>query len=188
MTNRIRLYLSGPMTGYPDYNRAAFADAARRLRAAGYAVTNPGELPIVSGFTHPDYVVRGLLHLQDCQGVAVLPGWETSIGAGMEVAWARRAHLPIRTVDAWLDPQTLAAAQPEEHPACAFLACTERATTGLALPTGVLWLCPTHHLQLTADLLMPWIGVSGGEQYLDIQAFLDELSAVTGPIVEKGEL
>ena len=36
-----RLYVAGPMTGLPDHNYPAFAEAAARLRAVGYEVESP---------------------------------------------------------------------------------------------------------------------------------------------------
>jgi hypothetical protein len=38
------IYLSGPMTGLPDYNHPAFRAEAKRLRALGYTVVNPAEI------------------------------------------------------------------------------------------------------------------------------------------------
>ena len=37
------IYLSGPMTGYPDFNRASFHAAAAKLRDEGHWVYNPAE-------------------------------------------------------------------------------------------------------------------------------------------------
>lgn len=36
------VYLAGPMTGKPDHGLPEFAQAAHKLRAAGYSVLNPG--------------------------------------------------------------------------------------------------------------------------------------------------
>ena len=37
----MRIYLSGPITGYPDHNRKAFADVAFTLQSEGHFVINP---------------------------------------------------------------------------------------------------------------------------------------------------
>lgn len=39
-----RLYLCGPITGMPNYNRDAFNDAESALRSAGFDVFNPVHL------------------------------------------------------------------------------------------------------------------------------------------------
>ena len=43
------VYLSGPMTGLPDYNRAAFNLRAEAFRAAGYSVKNPADISVTHG-------------------------------------------------------------------------------------------------------------------------------------------
>jgi len=39
----MKLYLAGPMRGYPEFNHPAFHAAAAELRASGHAVFNPAE-------------------------------------------------------------------------------------------------------------------------------------------------
>ena len=90
------LYLAGPMTGYPDWNFPAFHAAAERLRDKGHAVLNPAE-NFGGDPTRPraDYMRLDLAHLLAAEGVAVLPGWERSRGASLEVAVARELGLPV---------------------------------------------------------------------------------------------
>lgn len=45
MAPRGPVYLSGPMTGLPDFNYPAFHDAAQRLRSIGHRVESPAENP-----------------------------------------------------------------------------------------------------------------------------------------------
>lgn len=105
-----RLYISGPMSGHPDFNYPAFEDAAQRLRAAGYDVVSPHELDGEAGvdltkpFTHEDRIAalkRDLVAVLDCDGVATLPGWMGSTGAFAEVAAARSIGAPERSVSGW---------------------------------------------------------------------------------------
>ena len=42
-----RIYLSGPMTGLPGLNFAAFHAMTTNLRAGGHTVTNPADRPIL---------------------------------------------------------------------------------------------------------------------------------------------
>lgn len=39
----MRIYLAGPMSGYPNFNFAAFDFAARKLRDLGFGVFSPAE-------------------------------------------------------------------------------------------------------------------------------------------------
>ena len=45
----MRVYVSGPMTGISDHNRAAFDAAAKRLREQGHFVINPHSLTPLFG-------------------------------------------------------------------------------------------------------------------------------------------
>lgn len=90
-TRPLRLYLAGPMTGLPNFNRPAFHAAAAELRAAGYEVVNPAELDESEPITDPDgpgawerYMRRDIPHLCKCDAVALLPGWTESQGAQLE--------------------------------------------------------------------------------------------------------
>lgn len=92
----MKLYLSGPMTGYPNHNAEAFAEAARAVAALGHEPVNPAELDHqasvetagdgwnIDDTTYDELVKRDLEHLADVDGVVFLPGWEKSGGAGRE--------------------------------------------------------------------------------------------------------
>ncbi len=100
----MKVYLAGPMSGLPDHNYPAFHAAAARLRAAGHQVINPAEL-------HPDMQQLGrtmpsvevwqhcmgidIPEAIKCDAVAVLPGWERSRGARLEVYIVARLGKPI---------------------------------------------------------------------------------------------
>ncbi|WP_373054312.1 DUF4406 domain-containing protein [Thioalkalivibrio sp.] len=99
------LYIAGPMTGLPDYNYPAFERARADLEAAGYEVlcptdngagTEPGSRPW-------SWYMRAALHqLLQADAVAVLPGWEASKGAALEVHVANSLNMPVRSLAAWL--------------------------------------------------------------------------------------
>lgn len=93
-----RLYLAGPMTGFEDFNFPAFNTMAAELRTRGYAVENPAEHGVVDGADWADYMAYDLTRLGLCGQVAVLPGWENSKGARLEVHIAR--ELGMRVVNA----------------------------------------------------------------------------------------
>lgn len=98
----MRLYLSGPMSNLPDLNFPAFHAAAADLRAAGYEVASPAELPPDPDKTWEDWL-RDDLHLMlDCGGVAKLPGWHYSRGAQLEVHVADSLRMPTISVAVWI--------------------------------------------------------------------------------------
>lgn len=82
-------YLSGPMTGLPDKNRAAFMRGAAMLRAAGHIVVNPAEFDLPEDITWTDAMRRDIPDLCTCANIALLPGWEWSKGSKGELAVAR---------------------------------------------------------------------------------------------------
>lgn len=96
-----KLYLAGPMTGYAGHNFPAFRDAERNLIAAGHVVLSPAANPYGQA-PWADYLRRDLRMVLDADAVAVLPGWETSRGARLEVRTAQALGMDVRTVAAWL--------------------------------------------------------------------------------------
>ena len=90
-----RWYVSGPMTGLPEFNVPAFRAATTALRAAGYDVVCPTELCPEPGLSWQEYLRRDLAGMLACSGVAVLPGWEASRGAALEVHVARALGMPV---------------------------------------------------------------------------------------------
>jgi hypothetical protein len=94
-TRANRLYLAGPMTGFEDFNFPAFNKMAADLRARGYVVENPAEHGVVADADWADYMAYDLTRLGLCGQVAVLPGWENSKGARLEVHIARELGMPV---------------------------------------------------------------------------------------------
>ena len=99
------VYLSGPMTGLPDFNRPAFHAAAAALREQGHVVINPAEVDLGPDATWVDYMRVHLAEIaRRVTQVFVLPGWEGSRGAQLEVHVARSLGLPVVPVPAPVDP------------------------------------------------------------------------------------
>lgn len=99
------LYVSGPMTGYPECNYPAFNEAAERLRAAGYEVRNPAEEGDL-GSQYVDLLRKDIQMILEVEGVAVLEGWWASKGAQVETTVAGAIGLPVRSVDEWIQIRT----------------------------------------------------------------------------------
>src|SRR3954462_814094 len=98
----MKLYLSGPMKGYPELNFPAFERARKLLRDAGYEVVCPAELGNHDGWEWEDYLRRDLKVLLDCNAIATLSGWDKSEGASLEVYVAQKLKMTVRSVENWL--------------------------------------------------------------------------------------
>lgn len=97
-----RIYLSGPMTGLPEFNYPAFNAAAAHLRALGVHVENPAENTKPPCGSWLGYMRLAVAQLATCDHVVVLDGWEQSSGARVEVELARGMGLPVSILAAWL--------------------------------------------------------------------------------------
>lgn len=104
----MKLYISGPITGYPDNNIGAFLAAEERLLAAGYEVLNPHDLGPQSGYQDglrwSDYLKIDLIGIlnQGVTGIATIPGWYKSPGAIFECDVARKLDLPVGPEEFWV--------------------------------------------------------------------------------------
>lgn len=105
----MKLYLAGPMRGIEDLNFPAFDEAAERLRVAGYDVFNPADHDRkYRAERDMDPTIRECLWvdlqyvLRDADGIAVLTGWQHSLGTQAEVATARAIGIPVDWVSSWV--------------------------------------------------------------------------------------
>ena len=81
----MKLYISGPMTGMSELNFPAFHRAAAHYRSCGYVVVNPAEVqPWRHSTTWLGCMREDIKELADCDGIAMLEGWERSKGAVIE--------------------------------------------------------------------------------------------------------
>lgn len=99
MTTTRKVYVSGPMTGYPDLNFQAFKAATQVLRDHGYEVVCPTEVN-PDPRTHRHECMRNDVRaLAGCDAIALLPGWERSHGARLEVEVALGTGMLIADVN-----------------------------------------------------------------------------------------
>lgn len=84
MPHETVVYLSGPMTGMPNWGFDQFDEYAARLRNIGYRVLNPADFGANPKYTWADCLQRDLMVLGYADLVAVLPGAYASKGATLE--------------------------------------------------------------------------------------------------------
>ena len=97
--DRFHFYLSGPMTGLPDYNRPAFDEAAETLRKQGYAVFSPSEVGSRDQIMSRSWYMRKDIEaLLQSDAVMMLPDWEQSEGAKLEFEIAKQLELRIEYI------------------------------------------------------------------------------------------
>jgi len=103
------VYIAGPMTGIKQWNFPAFFDAEEQLVALGYSVINPAHndgtnlkaaLKSAGPVTNPNntwesYIRRDLPHVLRSDILCLLPGWQQSKGACLEVHVARSIGIPL---------------------------------------------------------------------------------------------
>lgn len=97
-------YIAGPMTGYPDHNADAFRDARDALRAAGHTAIVPSEengvdTSTLKTWTWSDYLRADLVLVCRSDALALLPGWEASRGACLEVSVAHALGMNTYPID-----------------------------------------------------------------------------------------
>lgn len=78
------IYISGPMSGLPDFNFPAFHQKALELRAHGFDVVNPAEFGEQVGMEWHEYLRKDIRALMACDAIWMLPGWSRSKGARLE--------------------------------------------------------------------------------------------------------
>lgn len=95
----MKLYLSGPMTGYPESNYPAFEKAAQTLRDNGHEVYSPHEYmpagkPTLEKLKEAFSAYCKFI-CEEAEGIVLLHGWESSLGVSAELALAKNCQLEI---------------------------------------------------------------------------------------------
>lgn len=89
-----KVYIAGPMTGLPEFNRPAFFSAAADLVTNGDTPLNPAVLP--DGLSQADYMAICIAMLQRADSIVMLDNWERSEGARAELSLAQKLGLMIQ--------------------------------------------------------------------------------------------
>lgn len=103
----MKIYVAGPMTGVEGFNYPVFHAAATELEVRGYEVLNPADTELLNPTpglpqTWDWYMRHALRMVVDSDGICLLPGWQASKGANLEVEVGYSLQLDIRPLDDWL--------------------------------------------------------------------------------------
>lgn len=94
VTPKMRVYISGPMTGVENHNQLAFEAAEKYLRIIGAIPINPHKFPVQESYE--DYLQFDLEVIATAaDAIALLPGWENSPGAKKELKTALELGLDV---------------------------------------------------------------------------------------------
>jgi hypothetical protein len=91
----MKIYISGPMTGHPDYNFRSFFDAEELILKLGHTALNPAwqdgytfeeakKSAKIKGHSWGQYMREDLKMLMMAEGIVLLDGWRESKGAKLE--------------------------------------------------------------------------------------------------------
>lgn len=91
-----KVFISGPMSGYDNFNREAFMEAEKKLKEAGYSVFNPAWLlGLDSEWDTASIMAIDMAALSRCDAIYQLDGWRESKGAKAEYRTAEWLGLDI---------------------------------------------------------------------------------------------
>ncbi len=105
------VYLAGPMRGYAEYNFPAFWEAESALAARGYKVISPARMDIEKPTEDTNLIIRRDLNaVLKCEYIALMLGWQRSVGASAEAhvaEWAGKKFLFQDMRRRWSFPETV---------------------------------------------------------------------------------
>lgn len=94
----MRVYISGPMTGIPEFNFPAFNAKAAEIRESGDEPVNPVDNGVPSSAPWSAHMRADIRMLLDCDMIHMLPGWSKSRGATLEHSIAVQLGLRVTGV------------------------------------------------------------------------------------------
>lgn len=101
-SNPPKIYIAGPMSGFPNGNFDAFLEKENQLLKEGWTVINPAKMDIELGidpnkmeaYQYEDCARRDIEVLFQCDAIYMLAGFQYSKGACWERALAK--HLGLK--------------------------------------------------------------------------------------------
>lgn len=90
----MKVFISGPMSGYDDFNRPAFMEAEKMLKEAGFDVFNPAWLDVGNEWNKGELLAIDICALSHCDAIFLLKDWDRSTGAQLESAYSIKSVIP----------------------------------------------------------------------------------------------
>lgn len=88
------IYISGPISGIPDYNKQPFELAKNILVDAGFKVVSPLDcIPEKANPLYVDHIKADIIGMLQCEAIAFLPGWLDSPGSKTELTIAKSLNM-----------------------------------------------------------------------------------------------
>ena len=116
MTNN-KIYISGPITGFNfDERKCFFSQMAELAKSNGFTPVNPFDNGIAPDADYADHMVADIKMLIECQAILMLPDWDLSYGAKLELNVAVACHIETyKVVTEWdKDDYTIQPLLPKE--------------------------------------------------------------------------
>lgn len=92
----VRVYLSGPISGYdPDERKDYFCEMQRKLILRGLEAVNPFENGLSDWRPRTEHMAADLRMLLGCYAILMLDGWQKSAGACLELMVAYQCGIKV---------------------------------------------------------------------------------------------
>lgn len=113
MSNKRKVYISGPITGNMENYQTEFGKAAQAIINAGHIPLNPAMMPL--GLDQRDYMRVSMAMMEGADLVLQLDGWDASEGAVAEYCYARKIGIPLQSLEDFTKENTNAPAPASEQ-------------------------------------------------------------------------
>lgn len=99
-----KIFISGKMTGVKDFNFPAFFETESKLLHEGYSVVNPARISVelahkqnktLEQLDYIEILKKDMQQLLECDCIYMLPGWQGSRGANLELYVATQLKIKV---------------------------------------------------------------------------------------------
>jgi hypothetical protein len=91
----MKIYISGPISNVPDGNFEAFKEAEKTITKKGHTAINPHTVCSRITGSWADYMRADIKAMMDADAILMLPDWDKSRGAALEMQLAMQLNIHI---------------------------------------------------------------------------------------------